>query len=40
MMFRIIYNAILDALDGYIYPEETSVKNVEDVKNNNYVSKE
>lgn len=35
-----IYNAILDALDGYSYPEETSVKNVVDVKNNNYESKE
>ena len=34
-----VYNAILDALDGYSYPEETKVKNV-DVKNNNYVSKE
>lgn len=32
-----VYNAILDALDGYSYPEET--KDV-DVKNNNYVSKE
>lgn len=35
-----VYNAILDALDGYGYPEETSVKNVVDVKNNNYESKE
>ena len=35
-----VYNAILNALDGYSYPEETSVKNVEDVKNNNYESKE
>ena len=35
-----VYNAILDALDGYSYPEKTSVKNVVDVKNNNYVSKE
>ena len=36
-----VYNAILDALGGYSYPEETSVKNVDvDVKNNNYVSKE
>ena len=35
-----VYNAILDALDGYSYPEETSVKNVVDVKNNNYESKE
>ena len=34
-----VYNAILDALDGYSYPEETKVKNV-DVENNNYVSKE
>jgi hypothetical protein len=34
-----IYNAILDALNGYSYPEETSVKSV-DVKNNNYESKE
>ena len=33
-----VYNAILDALDGYSYPEETNVKNV-DEKNNNYVSK-
>ena len=33
-----VYNAILDALDGYSYPEETSVKSV-DVKNNNYESK-
>ena len=35
-----VYNAILNALNGYSYPEETSVKNVEDVKNNNYESKE
>jgi hypothetical protein len=35
-----VYNAILDALNGYSYPEETSVKNVEDVKTNNYESKE
>ena len=35
-----VYNAILDTLNGYSYPEETSVKNVEDVKNNNYESKE
>lgn len=36
-----VYNAILDALGGYRYPEETKVKNVDvDVKNNNYVSKE
>ena len=37
-----VYNAILDALDGYNYPEETSVKNVDvvDVKTNNYESKE
>ena len=35
-----VYNAILDALDGYSYPEETKVKNVVDVKNNNYESKE
>ena len=34
-----VYNAILDALDGYSYPEETKIKNV-DVENNNYVSKE
>ena len=34
-----VYNAILNALDGYSYPEETKVKNV-DVENNNYVSKE
>jgi hypothetical protein len=34
-----VYNAILDALDGYRYPEETKVKNV-DVKNNDNVSKE
>ena len=34
-----VYNAILDALDGYSYPEETNVKNV-DVKTNNYESKE
>ena len=34
-----VYNAILDALDGYRYPEETKVKNV-DVKNNNNVSEE
>ena len=33
-----VYNAILDALDGYSYPEETNVKSV-DVKNNNYESK-
>ena len=33
-----VYNAILDALDGYSYPEETNVKNV-DFKNNNYESK-
>lgn len=35
-----VYNAILDTLNGYSYPEETSVKNVVDVKNNNYESKE
>lgn len=36
-----VYNAILDALDGYSYPEETKVKNVDvDVKNNNHVSNE
>lgn len=35
-----VYNAILDTLNGYSYPEETSVKNVEDVKSNNYESKE
>jgi hypothetical protein len=36
-----VYNAILDALDGYRYPEETKVKNVDvDVKNNNNVSEE
>lgn len=36
-----VYNAILDSLDGYSYPEEIKVKNVDvDVKNNNYVSKE
>ena len=36
-----VYNAILDSLYGYRYPEETKVKNVDvDVKNNNYVSKE
>ena len=35
-----VYNAILDALDGYSYPEEKNVKNVVDVKNNNYGSKE
>ena len=36
-----VFNAILDALNGYSYryPEETKVKNV-DVENNNYVSKE
>ena len=34
-----VYNAILDALDGYSYPEETKIKNV-DVESNNYVSKE
>ena len=34
-----VYNAILDALDGYSYPEETKVENVE-VKNDNNVSKE
>ena len=34
-----VYNAILNALDGYSYPEETKVKNI-DVENNNYVSKE
>ena len=33
-----VYNAILNALDGYSYPEETNVKSV-DVKNNNYESK-
>ena len=33
-----VYNAILDTLDGYSYPEEASVKSV-DVKNNNYESK-
>ena len=33
-----VYNAILDALDGYSYPEETKVKNVD--VDNNYVSKE
>jgi hypothetical protein len=36
-----VYNAILDTLNGYSYPEETNVKNVDvDVKNNNYESKE
>ena len=35
-----VFNAILDALDNYRYPEETNVKNVVDVKNNNYESKE
>ena len=36
-----VYNAILDALYGYSYPEETNVKNVDvDVKTNNYESKE
>jgi hypothetical protein len=30
-----VYNAILDALDGYRYPEETKVKYI-DVNNNNY----
>ena len=35
-----VYNAILDALDGYSYPEEKNVKNVVDVKNNNYESME
>ena len=35
-----VYNAILNALDGYSYPEEKNVKNVVDVKNNNYESKE
>ena len=35
-----VFNAILDALDDYRYPEETNVKNVVDVKNNNYESKE
>ena len=37
-----VYNAILDALYGYSYPEETNVKNVDvkDVKNNNYEPKE
>ena len=33
-----VYNAILDTLDGYSYPKEIKVKDV-DVKNNNYVSK-
>lgn len=37
-----VFNAILDALDDYRYPEKTHVKNVveEDVKTNNYESKE
>ena len=30
-----VYNAILDALDGYRYPEETKVTYI-DVNNNNY----
>ena len=34
-----VYNAILDALDGYSYPEEKKVKNVY-LKNTNYESKE
>lgn len=34
-----VYNAILDALDGYSYPEETKVKKL-DVENNNYAPKE
>ena len=34
-----VCNAILDALDGYRYPEETKVENV-DIKNDNNVSKE
>ena len=36
-----VFNAILDALDDYRYPEKINVKNVvEDVKTNNYESKE
>ena len=36
-----VFNAILDALNDYSYPEEKNVKNVVvDIKNNNYESKE
>lgn len=34
-----VYNAILDALDGYSYPKETETINNINVKNNNYLPK-